>query len=260
MVYGQPFFDAHLHVIDPRFPLVSNQRFTPAPYSAADYRHQAGQLLATVGFVPVGGAVVSGSFQGVDQSYLEAALKELGPGYVGVTQLAADTGDDELRRLDAIGVRAIRINLVRRVHVADLDQQLALARRARDLVGWHLELYIRSTDLAQLDGRLPDAAGLVIDHLGLTAAGLQQLLRLVEAGARVKATGFSRGDVDVQQTLRALHQANPGALMAGTDLPGVRTIKAVTAADLVLLRSTFEPDDLARVMHANARQLYRPAP
>jgi predicted TIM-barrel fold metal-dependent hydrolase len=259
MVNGQPFFDALLHVIDPRFPLVPNQRFTPSPFPAAEYRHTATQLLATVGFAPAGGAVVSGSFQGVDQAYLESALKDLGPGYVGVTQLSGDTSDDELRRLDLLGVRATRINLVRRVHVGDLDQQVALARRARDLVGWHLELYVRSTDLDRLADRLPDAAGLVIDHLGLTAGGLPRLLRLVEAGARVKATGFGRGDLDVQHTLRALHLANPSALMAGTDLPGVRTAQAVTAADLLLLRSTFEGEDLARVMHRNAIELYRPA-
>ena len=35
----------------------------------------------------MGGAVVSGSFQGFDQSYLLDALDQLGPSFVGVTQL-----------------------------------------------------------------------------------------------------------------------------------------------------------------------------
>jgi len=31
-------FDAHLHIIDPRFPLVANQGFLPDPFAVADYR------------------------------------------------------------------------------------------------------------------------------------------------------------------------------------------------------------------------------
>ena len=36
-------FDAHLHIIDPRFPLVANQGYLPAPFSTAG-RHQ-GELM-----------------------------------------------------------------------------------------------------------------------------------------------------------------------------------------------------------------------
>lgn len=31
-------FDAHFHIIDPRFPLVANNGYVPAPFSCADYR------------------------------------------------------------------------------------------------------------------------------------------------------------------------------------------------------------------------------
>jgi predicted TIM-barrel fold metal-dependent hydrolase len=259
MVDGQPFFDALLHVFDPRFPLQPNQRFVPQPYSAEDYRHQAGQLLAVAGMRPEGGAIVAPSFTGARPDALLSALQELGPGYVGVAQLTADVTDEEITRLDAAGVRATRLNLVRRVHVDDdLADQLALARRTRAVAGWHLELYVRSTDLPGLADRLPPADGLVVDHLGLTAAGLPALLALASAGARVKATGFARGDLDVPQALRALHLANPQALVTGTDLPGTRSPQAITAADLMLLRHTFEGDDLDRVVYRNALSLYRP--
>jgi predicted TIM-barrel fold metal-dependent hydrolase len=253
---SQPFFDAHLHVIDPAFPLVGNQGHLPEPFRVGDYRIAAGRLLDGAGFAPAGGAVVSGSFQGNDQGYLEAALGALGPGFVGVTQVPPDTGDGELLRLHALGVRALRANLVRD-QVDDLDALVGLALRARVVAGWHLELYVRSEELPELLPLLPDPDGLVVDHLGLTATGLPALLELVEEGARVKATGFSRGDLDVAGALRQLYDRNPGALLAGTDLPCTRSPRPVDVADLLLLREVFDRDELAQVVLHNARSLYR---
>jgi predicted TIM-barrel fold metal-dependent hydrolase len=260
MLSANPFFDAHLHVMDPRFPMAPNLHYLPAAFTAQDYLHTAGQLLSVAGFEPAGGVVVSGSFQGNDQGYLLAALAELGPRFVGVTMLAPDVPDAELKRLDAAGVRGIRLNLVRRVHSGDLTDQFELARRARALVGWHVELYIRSMDLPYLRpaGLVPPADSLVIDHLGITTAGLPALLALVAEGAHVKATGFSRGDLVIETVLRAVHQANPSALLAGTDLPGTRSPQAVSAADIDLLRRVFTPDELDRVAYRNAAELYRP--
>lgn len=252
----QPFFDAHLHVIDPAYPLVVNQGFVPEPFCAADYLLAADRLLEPAGFVPAGGAVVSGSFQGNDQSYLAAALAALGPGFVGVTQLAPDTPDAELLRLHALGVRALRANLVRD-QVDDLDDLVGLALRARVLAGWHLELSMRSQDLPELIPMLPDADGMVVDHLGLTTAGLPALLSLVDEGAWVKATGFSRGDLDVPATLRTVYDRNPSALLAGTDLPCTRAPRPVDGTDLSLLREVFDADELAQVVHDNAASLYR---
>ena len=37
-------FDAHFHVIDPRFPLVANNGFLPQPFDAASYRRAAADL------------------------------------------------------------------------------------------------------------------------------------------------------------------------------------------------------------------------
>jgi predicted TIM-barrel fold metal-dependent hydrolase len=68
-------FDAHFHIIDPRFPLVPNGGFLPEPFTCDDYLERTRSLHI------VGGAVVSGSFQAFDQRYLEDALKRLGPGF-----------------------------------------------------------------------------------------------------------------------------------------------------------------------------------
>jgi len=260
MAATSAFFDAHLHVIDPRFPLVANQGYLPEPFGPQQYLDDAERLLATAGFDLTGGAVVSGSFQGFDQEYLLAALAALGPSFVGVTQLPPDTSDAELVRLDRGGVRALRANLVRRGDIDDLDGTVSLALRARVVVGWHLELYVRSADLGDLIDDLPDPDGLVIDHLGLTKDGLPALLSLVDEGARVKATGFARTDLDIAATLRAVHRRNPGALLAGTDLPNTRAPRPIEPSDLRLLREVFDDEDLSRVVRDNAMSVYRLSP
>lgn len=39
-----PLFDAHLHVIDPRHPLVANEGYLPPTFTAQDYRHRTEHL------------------------------------------------------------------------------------------------------------------------------------------------------------------------------------------------------------------------
>ncbi len=100
-------FDAHCHIIDKAYPLIPNNGYVPDFFSVDDYLARTRELGV------VGGAVVSGSFQGFDQTYLIAALKRLGAGFVGVTQLPASVTDAELEALNQHGVRALRFTLKR---------------------------------------------------------------------------------------------------------------------------------------------------
>ena len=233
-------FDAHLHIVDPRFPLEPG--YVPPAFTVADYRERTAELGIT------GGAVVSGSFQGHDQTYLLDALQRLGPGFAGVTQLPATTTDEEILALDRAGVRALRLNL-RRGGTADLE----LAQRVHAVAGWHTEVYAAGADLAALEPRLAALPRLSIDHLGLDAEGLAVAVRLAAAGAAVKATGFGRVDLDVRAALRAIAAAAPGALMFGTDLPGTRARRPFVAADVELVREVAGEAALG----ANARAFYR---
>jgi predicted TIM-barrel fold metal-dependent hydrolase len=179
----------------------------------------------------VGGAVVSGSFQGFDQTYLLDALERLGPSFVGVTQLPPTVTDEEVLALDAAGVRAVRFTLARG-GALDVD----LARRVHELAGWHAEVY--ATDLPTHEATLRELPRLVIDHLGMNPEGLAAAVRL---GAMVKATPRVDGDLSV---------VPPDRLMFGTDLPGTRTDR------------TFSPDVIAGITKSalvhNARAWYRP--
>jgi predicted TIM-barrel fold metal-dependent hydrolase len=244
-------FDTHFHIIDSRFPLTPNQGYLPPEYDWKAYLDAAGRLGV------VGGAVVSGSFQAFDQTYLIDALARLGPRYVGVTQLPPSVGDDELRRLDAAGVRAVRFN-VRRGGSAEVGELANMAQRVYDLLGWHAELYIDSKDLAAIYAtliRLPRAS---IDHLGLSKAGLPTLLKLAERGVQVKATGFGRVDFDVAQAVRDITKANPASLVFGTDMPSTRAPRPFLDSDIDLVADALGDTLAKRVFYANAVAFYRP--
>jgi len=246
-----PQFDAHFHVIDPRFPLVPNRGYLPDRYTVSDYRERM------KGYDLRGGAVISGSFQAFDQDYLVDALQRLGPAFVGVTQLPASVSDEELRELHAYGVRAVRFN-PKRGGSEDVSHLGAMARRIHELLGWHVELYIDARDLPELFDELIALPAVVIDHLGLSNEGLPHLLRLAERGIYVKASGFGRVDFDVRSALQALFAANPDTLMFGTDLPSTRAARAYSDRDFQLVIDTLGAEAARRVLYENAVTLYQP--
>ena len=243
-------FDAHFHIIDPRFPLVPNRGYLPERYLVCDY------LERTEAYDLVGGAVVSGSFQAFDQDYLVDALARLGTGFVGVTQLPHTVSDGEILELDLAGVRALRFN-VKRGGSEDIRHLEKMAHRVHDLAGWHVELYVESRDLTELKPLLCSLPAFAIDHLGLSREGFDTLLALVECGARVKATGFGRVDFNVAQALREIHATNPEALMFGTDLPSTRAERPYSDSDFGLVIEALGADAAREVFHGNAARFYR---
>lgn len=251
----QPVFDAHLHIVDPRFPLVENNGYLPDPFTVDDYREASAQL-APHGFAVRGGAVVSGSFQAFDQGYLVDALTQLGTGFAGVAQLPVEVEDQEIDRLHAAGVRAVRFNVARGGSAA-LDDLDRLAQRVHDRAGWHAELYIDARtiddDLARRIAALPAVS---IDHLGMHEDGLPQLLRLVEQGVKVKATGFGRIDMDPARMLTAIVDVDPAALMVGTDMPSTRARRPFRPEDLTLIRDTLPAERHSAVFWQNAADFY----
>ena len=82
----------------------------------------------------------------------------------------------------------------------------------------------------------------------------------MERGARVKASGFSRGDLDVPAALRAIDAASPDALMFGTDLPSTRAPRPFADEDLVLVLDTLGDDHGRRALHDNAAAFYLASP
>lgn len=246
-----PVFDSHFHIIDPRFPLTPNQGYLPEAFTCQDYLNQMSDYDLR------GGAIVSASFQAFDQTYLLDALRILGAGFVGVTQLPETTSDSEVIKLGKAGVRALRFNL-ERGDAEDLRCLDTMARRVHELSGWHTELYVDSQEidqsLADLLCALPSAS---IDHLGLSKKGLPTMLRLAQQGVRVKASGFGRVDFDVASALRDFQAANPSALLFGSDLPSTRAPRPYSRQDFQLVGETLGETAARAVFWDNAATLYR---
>lgn len=245
-------FDAHCHIIDTRYPIIANQGYTPPSFPLEAYQQQTRPLGVTAG------AIVSGSFHGNDQTYLRALLPRLGPRWVGVTQVAPDVPDEEITSLAAIGVRALRFNIFRG-RIDAVDDIVSLANRAHAAGHWHAEIYADAAALRPHVGKLSKLPQIVIDHMGMTEEGLSVVLDLVDAGARIKATGFGRVTMNVSRAIERIAARNPNALMFGTDLPSTRAKRPFEVADIALVKDVLGPALSKRALWDNAVSLYRPS-
>jgi predicted TIM-barrel fold metal-dependent hydrolase len=243
-------FDSHCHIIDHRFPIVPNQGYTPPNFPLEDYMARVKPLGV------VAGAVVSGSFQANDQTYLIDTLPKLGTGWVGVTQIPNDYPDAEITKLNAVGVRAVRFNVFRG-RIDSVDDIAALSTRAHAVAGWHSEIYADAAALKPHVARLTKLPQFCIDHLGMTEEGIPVLLDLVEAGWKVKATGFGRVKLDVPKALEAVAKKNPNALVFGTDIPSTRAQRPFLASDIDLVEKVLGPELAKKAFWDNPLALYR---
>jgi predicted TIM-barrel fold metal-dependent hydrolase len=246
-------FDSHCHIIDHRFPIVTNQGYTPPNFPLEDYLAQTKPLGV------VAGAIVSGSFQANDQTYLMDILPRLGAGWVGVTQIPNDYPDAEIAKLGALGVRAVRFNVFRG-RIDSVDEIVALATRCHAVAGWHSEIYADAAALKPHVDKLSKLPQLCIDHLGMTQAGVPVLLDLVAAGCKVKATGFGRVKLDVAKTLEQVAAKNPTALVFGTDIPSTRAERPFMPSDIDLVEKVLGPALAAKAFWDNPRALYKVKP
>jgi predicted TIM-barrel fold metal-dependent hydrolase len=182
--------------------------------------------------------LVQASGYHTDNRCMVDALISLGDSARGVAVVDPAIDADELRRLDAAGVRGVRINLVSvgsstARQIWDDTEQLA-ARLAE--FGWHIQIFATPTQLIELQPllrRLPVPA--IIDHMGLPdaaagirAPGFAALLSLLADGkCWVKLSGadrITRGQADMSGAgdfVRALISVNPEQLVWGSDWPHI---------------------------------------
>ncbi len=249
MIEKYKLFDSHLHIINCEFPLYANKGYLPPEFTVEDYLTRLSQ------YQLCGGAVVSGSFQAYDQTYLIDALQKLGPSFVGVTQLPFSVTDQEILNLHNKRIRALRFN-IQRGGSENIKHLTSMANRIYDLSGWHVELYIDSIHLESLYTTLINLPRVSIDHLGLTNNGFKWLCKLAEKGLRIKATGFSRVDFDVKNALKTLYSINPNCLMFGTDLPSTRAPKPYCNKDFLLVLDALGENAALQVFSKNAIDYY----
>lgn len=249
-------FDVHFHIIDPKYPLDRNNGFLPDAYTAPDYLEELKRLHID----PVGGVVVSGSFQGYHQEYFKAAFDALGENYVGITQVKSDMSDQELDKLNQLGIRGIRFNIFRGLTVTP-NEMKQLSDRVYDRLGWSTEFYL---DLSKADDEtvnlIKSCHKASVDHLGMMKC-TDKLKDLLSAGVPVRVTGFGRiqySRLDLVKLLPDLYQENPDGLMFGTDLPSTRARYRFATQDIELVKEAFEqdPNKLQKLFVSNGQNWY----
>jgi len=267
--------DTHAHIMGPkaRYAYSPARIYTPSDCLLPDYL----KMLATLGVERA--VLVQPSVYGTDNTVMLEAMKAAGDRFRGVAVVADSVSGAELKKLDAAGVRGVRVNIVdvkdRKPGTLPMDALKALARRVAPL-GWHMEFLMHADEFPDLDRAFAGfPVDIVLGHLGymktdkgLANAGFQALLRLMKAGrAWVKLTGASRitttGGLpysDVVPYARSLVEANPERVIWGTDWPHV-IIKTPMPndGDLADLLSDWIPDAGTReqVLARNPAMLYR---
>ena len=153
--------DCHLHIFGPyaRFPLQPNRSFTPPEALLADYE----RLMKALGIERC--VVVQPSPFGTDNSCTEDAVERLGPIARGVAVLGPDVEEATLKRLDRVGFRGVRLNLLFKGGIP-IEAMEPLAKRLAPY-GWHIQLLLDARTLPDLAPRLRALpVDIVIDHMG----------------------------------------------------------------------------------------------
>ncbi|WP_338662911.1 amidohydrolase family protein [Pararoseomonas sp. SCSIO 73927] len=254
--------DAHLHVLDSRFP-------GAAPTSGmtlADYRLLQRRLGTTRA------VLVQAKHHGTDPSALLDALARLGPDGRGIAVLPPDAPEAEFRRLDGAGVRGLRLSLWNPADaplaMADIP---ALAARVAPL-GWHLQLHLTAAQIAEAAGTLADLpCPLVFDHMarlppeeGPDHPAFAAVARLLAAGrAWVKLSGAYLNTrtgppyPDAARIARAFIAEAPERLVWGSDWPHVTEAQKPDDAELLDLLSDWAgPRQADRILVDNPAALY----
>ncbi|GAB2900590.1 amidohydrolase family protein [Paralcaligenes sp. KSB-10] len=267
-------WDCQIHLFGP----VEQYPFDPdSPYvSAPALPETAIRMLDTLGLARA--VVVSGGGYGRDYRYLLDVLKRYPQRFVGVILPPDALSDEELQRLDTLGVRGVRFVSARRA--SNLPQILPDMAAQAENIGWPIHFYPHGEDIVEYSDRLlslPNSK-IVLDHFGSvpTAKGLDQpamkaILKMLDTGrVWIKLSGPMRcaaGNMPypaVTPFARALIRHAPDRMVWGSDWPHVNMVdrQMPNDGDLFDLIADWAPDehDRARILVTNPGQLYGAPP
>ena len=248
--------DCHMHVYSTRFPAAPNAKLLP-PDASVDAHRLLQKRLGTTRTI-----VVNPSTYGTDNSCTLDAIAKLGASARGVAVVDTSVTDAELKRLDDLGVRAIRFNLVQS-GATTIDMLEPLSRRVNDF-GWHVQVHMlgdQIVEAADLLRRLPSP--IVFDHLaripqpaGVDHPAFALVLKLLDTGRTwVKLSGaYMETKVgpptyaDVSKVARAYVKAAPERLTWASDWPHPTEQADAKPDDAILfdLLADWTPDEATR--------------
>lgn len=265
--------DTHAHILGP----IANHAYSPARVYTppdcllSDYR----KMLTTLGVERA--VLVQPSVYGTDNTVMLDAMRAAGSEFRGVAVVEDDISDSDLEKLNAAGVRGVRVNIVdvkdRKPGTLPMTQLTALAQRIAPL-GWHMEFLMHCDEFADMDRTFANfPVDIVLGHLGyiktdkgVNDPGFQALLRAVKSGrCWVKLTGPYRistqamPHADTNEYAHALVAADLQRVLWGSDWPHVMVKGAMpNDGDLCDLLLAWIPDEVTReqVLVKNPAKLY----
>jgi predicted TIM-barrel fold metal-dependent hydrolase len=150
--------DCHVHVVgDPlRFPFAQRRVYTPPPASI----EQLLEFQRRLRFARV--VVVQPSVYGSDNACTLDAVRRIGGRARGIVVIDRSTPRDLLQEMAAAGIRGVRVNL--ETDTAGFDPAAAknmIDRTAERIggLGWHIQIYARTSCGAQKSPRAASSAG-----------------------------------------------------------------------------------------------------
>ena len=279
---GEPKFrapsgscDAHFHVFGPpeRYPYCADLRYRPPHAPLEDFL----ALSRRMGFERY--VFVQPSAYGRDNACMLDAMRVMGDRCRGIVDVDENAPDAELARLNAAGVRGVRVNVnpikppapgYSKTMLGRIDR---LDQRCAE-IGWMLDFLTPGWLTQEL---LPVMAKLKskysVAHLGMFLArdgvgqpGFRQFLDLLKHGngrCWVKLTGVYRmsvapGFADAAPLARALIETAPERLIWGSDYPHLSFADKVGSIELFNLLGGWAPDDAMRrrILLDNPTQLF----
>ena len=267
--------DCHFHVFGPaaRYPHGTDLRYAPPIAPLSQYLAFA-QRCGFERFV-----LVQPSAYGRDNACLLDAMHTLGANCRGIVDIGEDAPDTMLEKLDAAGVRGVRIN-VSPVKATEPGFASRLLPRIERLdarcaeIGWQLDFLLPGWLTSELMGQLRRLrTHFSLAHMGMFLArdGMRQpgfrdlraLLREGEGRCWVKLTGVYRmstapGFADAAPMARALIETAPDRVIWGSDYPHLSFADKVGSIELFNLLAQWAPDETLRrkILVDNPRRLF----
>lgn len=253
--------DCHVHIIGPRdrYPMIAERSYTPPEASVEE-------LLALRRRLGIArNVLVQPSFYGTDNRCMLDGLKALGNTARAVAVLPPDATENEMRALDAQGVRGVRVNVEsggsQEAH--DIGPSLSALARRLAAVSWHLQIYAALPVIAKHAVQIADLpVPVVIDHFGLAIAergteqpGFNVLLDLLRSGrVFVKLSAPYRMSKDAPAyanagpIARALIEAGPERIVWGTDWPHTDRAPGAKSTDVSPFRRVDDAAVLSQLL------------
>lgn len=258
--------DCHMHIYDAKYPTDPKATLKPADALVADYK----LLQKRIGTSR--NVVVTPSTYGTDNRVTLDAIAQIGPTARGVAVVDATVTDAELKRLNGLGIRGIRFNLVQ-AGATTAEMIEPLSRRVNDL-GWHIQIHMKGEQIAGIEDlllRVPSP--IVFDHLGRLAQpnaldnpGFKTISKLIEKGRTwVKLSGAYQDTKvgpptysDTVAVARAYIKAAPERMVWASDWPHPTEKDKPDDAVLFDLLTEWAPEEAmrTRILVQNPATLY----